>query len=215
MGKQNINLKQIQVKSSILPFPIVLSALTVRTNCFICWAKGSAVVIDPGGESAKISRFLKRNSLTVGEYWLTHVHPDHVGGLSKLLDDFPAPIRYHRADSWWMKVCFPSSMFCKEWFRPFSTIRRIACGEIAARVILTPGHSRGSVCYWFEELGVLLSGDTLMRGCVGATCFLGGNSDDLRASIRKVFRKVPTGTKLLPGHGRATVVADELSTAAP
>jgi len=204
MKKRGIEIKSIPVKSP-------LSLFTGATNSIVVWKNGSAVVVDPGGEAEKISRFLKRNKLVVGEYWLTHAHPDHVGGLSKLLEEFPATVRYHSADSLWMTVSFPRSLFRKEWLRPFGAIRRIACGEIAAKVILTPGHSHGSVCYWFDELGVLLSGDTLMRGCEGATCFPGGDSDELKASIRKVFRKVPNDTKILPGHGRATVVADELS----
>ena len=206
MKKRNIQIKSISVKSP-------LSAFTGETNSIVVWKNGSAVVVDPGGDAEKIERFLKRNKLEVGEYWLTHAHPDHVGGLSKLLDDFPAPVRYHRADSLWMTVSFPSSMFRKEWLQSFGAIRRIACGEIVAKVILTPGHSRGSVCYWFDELGILLSGDTLMRGCEGATCFPSGDSDELKTSIRKIFRKVPSATKIFPGHGRATVVADEMSAA--
>ena len=211
MKSCEIQIKNIPVKSSILPLPVTFSALAEVTSCIVVWSGRLAVVVDPGGEAEKIVRFLKRNKLEVGEYWLTHAHPDHVGGLSKLLDDFPAPVRYHNADSRWMKFSFPNPGARKEWFRPFGAIRRIACGEIAAKVILTPGHTRGGVCYWFEKLGILLSGDTLMRGCEGATCFPGGDSDDLCASIRKIFRKVPNDTKIIPGHGCVTVVADELS----
>ena len=211
MKSCKIQIKNIPVKSSVLPLPVVFSALTNVTNSIVIWKNGSVVVVDPGGEGTKISRFLKRNKLKVGEYWLTHAHPDHVGGLSKLLDEFPAPVRYHSADSRWIKFSFPNSRIRKEWFRPFGAIRRIACGEIAAKVILTPGHSRGGVCYWFDELGILLSGDTLMRGYVGATCFPGGNSDELNASLRKICRRVPGSTKIFPGHGSTTTVDAELA----
>lgn len=61
----------------------------MTTNCIVVCRGGAAVVIDPGGEGKKIARFLERKKLTVGEYWLTHGHPDHVGGLSELPDVFP------------------------------------------------------------------------------------------------------------------------------
>lgn len=207
MGKSKLKIKTVPV----IPRKFLGFDFLDKTNSIVIWKKGLAVVVDPGGESAKISRFLKCNKLEVGAYWLTHGHPDHVGGLSKLLDDFPAPVRYNRADSLWVKSSLPLiSIIKKKLFRPFGAIRKIACVDIVAKVILTPGHSSGSVCYWFDELGVLLTGDTIVRGGEGVTCFPGGNSEELRASLRKVFRKVPPKTKILPGHGGATTVGREL-----
>ena len=106
MKKRKMQIKSIPVKSPLVTF-------TGETNSIVVWKNGTAVVVDPGGEAGKIARFLKRNRLEVGEYWLTHAHPDHVGGLSELLDEFPAPVRYHRADSMWMTVAFRVPCFAR------------------------------------------------------------------------------------------------------
>ena len=98
-----------------------------------------------------------------------------------------------------------------DWFIPFGNVRTLACGDVVAKVITTPGHSRGSVCYWFDEAGVLLSGDTLMRDCVGATGYPGGDSLKLEKSLRKIFNCIPVDAKVLPGHGACTTIGAECS----
>lgn len=176
------------------------------TNCIVIWRKDVAVVVDPGGEAAKIVRFLKLRKLTVGAYWLTHAHPDHTRALPELLKEFPAPVRYHCADSGCRKTSHPCLSIRKsKWFHPFGDIRKIACGDIVAKVILTPGHTKGGVCYLQEDLGVLLTGDTCAES---ETCF-GGNEKDLRNSLRRVSRRVADEIKVVPGHGEMTTIGRE------
>ena len=178
------------------------------TNCIVIWRKNVAVVVDPGGEAAKIVRFLKRRKLTVGAYWLTHAHPDHTGGLPALLKELPAPVRYHCADSGCSKIFHPClSLHKSKWFRPFGAIRKVSCDDIVAKVILTPGHTKGGVCYLLEDLGVLLTGDTCAES---ETCF-GGNEKDLRNSLRRVSRRVADEIKVVPGHGEITTIGGERS----
>ena len=222
MIKQKRKMRRLQVKlmsvqSSV--FPLAASALPLLsgclacdpTNCIIVWRRRVAIVIDPGGDGMKIARFLKRNKLTVGEYWLTHAHPDHVGALPALLDDFPAPVRFHKDDAWLFRMPLVHLNSDKsKWLEPFGNIRLILCDDIVAKVIGTPGHTSGSVCYWFEDDGILLSGDTLVRRNVGDTNPLfGGNAERLESSLRKIIRRIPDGTMIYPGHGSLTSMGNE------
>lgn len=199
-----------RLRFKVIPVELPISAFTEPTNCVVVWRNDTAVVVDPGGGAEEIVQFLQCRKLRVGSYWFTHAHPDHVGGLAQLLETYPAPVRYHRADEGWMKFWNPILRFRKaDCFCPFGNVRTLACGDIVAQVILTPGHSRGSVCYWFEEAGVLLSGDTLMQGCVGATGYPGGDSRKRDNSLRKIFNRIPANAKVLPGHGASTTIGAE------
>lgn len=203
-----LSTKGLQFK--VIPVGSSISSFTGPTNCILLWRKGKVVVVDPGGDGGRIVRFLKRKKLTVEAYWLTHAHPDHVDGLAELLDAYPAPIRYHHNDGGWMKLSCPLLYHRKrKLFQPFRRGTEIKSGEIVAKVIPSSGHTRGSVCYWLAKESVLITGDTIMNGCVGATIYPGGNTGALKTSIRKIFRCVPEDTVVLPGHGVSTTISKE------
>lgn len=199
--KHKLQFKVLSVDSSVLIFS------GFKTNCIVVWRDKKAVVVDPGGDAAKISRFLRQKGLKVGAYWLTHAHPDHVNGLSELLDEFPAPVRYHCADNLLLGVALPILLISEaKRFRPFEKIQTLKCDDIIAGVIHTPGHTGGSVCYWFPEEKVLLSGDTIGRGWIGRTIFPGGSLSSINDSIFKLHWMFQREIKVLPGHGRETVL---------
>jgi len=80
-------------------------------------------------------------------------------------------------------------------------------GNLAIRTILTPGHSRGSICFHVND--VLFSGDVLFYRRVGRTDLLGGSKDDIIRSVRRLYTEFPDSTKVYPGHGEFTDIESE------
>lgn len=80
-------------------------------------------------------------------------------------------------------------------------------GGLEIRAILSPGHSRGSLCY--SVPGVLFSGDVLFAGKVGRTDLMDGGRDAIAKSVRALYASLPDETKVYPGHGPATDIGTE------
>ena len=77
------------------------------------------------------------------------------------------------------------------------------------KVLHTPGHSPGSVCFYAASDSLLLSGDTLFAGSIGRTDLAGGDYDVLMHSIQTRLLTLPGDTDVIPGHGQPTTIARE------
>ena len=73
----------------------------------------------------------------------------------------------------------------------------------------TPGHTKGSCCYYIKDEGVLFSGDTLFCGSVGRTDFPGGSSAEIVRSLHKLVDTLPEDTEVFPGHDASTTIGYE------
>jgi glyoxylase-like metal-dependent hydrolase (beta-lactamase superfamily II) len=78
-----------------------------------------------------------------------------------------------------------------------------------AHVLHTPGHTQGSICLHFAPLRLLIAGDTLFAGSIGRTDLPGGNFSQIIDSIHSRLLTLPEETRVLPGHGPLTTIADE------
>jgi hydroxyacylglutathione hydrolase len=195
-----------------------VESLTVgqfEVNCYLAWAsKPLALVIDPGADAEMIREELNRRNLTVGAYLLTHGHMDHVSAMDDMVSALPAPVFMHPKDAAW---AFTDSNTMLPFYggskRP-PDIRLVAGNQdyteagLSFRVLETPGHTPGGICFLFREQGILFTGDTLFSGTVGRTDLSGGNSRAMTASI-KILASLPDETVVYPGHGPSTTIGNE------
>ena len=184
-----------------------------QTNTYIVYHKDSSkcVVIDPGYEPDFILEQAARLGLTVEAVLLTHGHFDHVGGVEEIVNATGCALWMSEGD--WSQFRNPVTAyffplansdfteisFCEEG-------ERISAGGLTFRVLATPGHTHGSVCYLCED--ALFSGDTLFAGSCGRTDLPGGSWKTIVESLKRLAELEGNFT-VYPGHGESTTLAQE------
>ncbi len=188
----------------------------LQVNCYIVWCEGrkEALVIDPGDEPEKIGDAIDGLGLTPQGILLTHVHIDHIRGVSDLSARYGLPVWCHENDR--EQYASPENALLP-WLPaaedlPDITDPPATLPDAPYEIIWTPGHTRGGVCYYFKDDGLLFSGDTLFKGTYGRTDFPGGSEDALFNSIRTKLFTLPDTVKVLPGHSESTTIGAEKRT---
>ena len=184
-------------------------------NCTLLWnpESGQGVVVDPGGDGAKIRRRVEALGFTVTALLHTHAHFDHVGATKELQDLWQCPAHLHGDDTFLIEaLAQQTGMFGMPAIpRPEMAALHAGDRHLALTTLHTPGHTPGSCCFHgaFEKGQVVLAGDTLFRGGVGRTDLWGGSWDQLEQSIRRELYTLDDATLVIPGHGPATVLGEE------
>jgi glyoxylase-like metal-dependent hydrolase (beta-lactamase superfamily II) len=189
----------------------------LAANAVVLAEAGDAVLIDPGGEAARLLAEVDALDARLREVWLSHAHVDHLAGLADVLDARgPVPVRLHpddrpiyeQAQAWaaalGLEVRPPPADPL-----PLRHGEALRVGDRAVRVAHLPGHAPGHVVFRFDDVGWVVAGDTLFRGGIGRTDLPGGDEAALLAGIRRELLTLPDATRLIPGHGPETTVGAE------
>lgn len=190
-----------------------------QANCYIIYNnQNEAIIIDPGAEAKKIIRYIQKKELNPLAILLTHAHLDHIGALEDTRNYYQIPVYIHINEEDWLKdtkkngsAAFPLNgpIICKKADRFIEFERTLLIGSFEIEVFETPGHSPGSVSYYFRKYNTIFTGDTLFRTGIGRTDLYGGNYTTLLRTIREKLFVLPDETICLSGHGEETTIGYE------
>ncbi len=186
------------------------------SNCYILSDEGEAAVIDPSAPAISIIKALSDEGLTLKAILLTHGHFDHMIGLARLRAAYPdAPVMVHADDAELLSdgeknASLPLLGKAYTFGAPDRSLvagDEIKLGRRIIRVIHTPGHTRGSVCYTVGN--VMFTGDTVMAEGCGRCDLYGGSPERMRYTLSHLLTLSQKSAYLIyPGHGGAAKLYD-------
>lgn len=153
-------------------------------NCYLLIQNGTCLVVDPGDDFNKIKAEIGDNKVL--GVLITHSHFDHIGALRNFLTKRS------------IKIFKRSNLEEKEY----------TIGDFKFKCIYTPGHSKDSVSFYFEEEDFMLVGDFIFKESIGRTDLPGGSDIEMRNSLEKI-KEYPSNITLYPGHNEITTLKYE------
>lgn len=193
---------------------------TLWTNCYIIWDdKGDGFIVDPGGPAQEADDFIRSHDIKLHWILLTHGHSDHIGGVADLRNLSENGVAIHAEDA----DCLSDpdknlSSYIGSTTEVSSADRilhdgdELKIGTMTVKVIHTPGHTLGGVCFLVTDTAngeeMLISGDTLFARSVGRSDLPGGDEQTLIESLKKL-NGLPDDMRVFPGHGPETTIGTE------
>lgn len=179
-----------------------------------CW------IVDPGmydaAEDNRLFQFISQQGLVPQAIINTHTHIDHIFGVARTKAKYNIPFYFHQKDLPVLNNAVGSAMMFGLEFsntpQPDDFLTETLSyklGDDTIEIRFTPGHSPGSVVFYYAQGNWVLAGDVLFQGSIGRTDLPGGDFDTLIHSIRTEMLSLPEQTWVYPGHGPHTSIAHE------
>ena len=192
----------------------------IKSNTYVCYNenKTTCFIIDPAGDSNAVINFLEDNGLKPNYILLTHTHLDHIDIVDEISEKYSPQLWVHHLDE--AGLTDPTHNLTSNFAMNKLILKTkatkllndgdvLSVGDFKVKVLHTPGHSPGGVCFYFEDEGVLFSGDSLFRLNIGRCDFHYSSFEDLISSLLEKVLILPDDTEVFCGHGPQTNIATE------
>ncbi len=193
----------------------------IQENTYVLYnEKNECLIIDPGcyfpEERQQLKAFIDENRLTPKMLLNTHCHLDHVFGNKFIAETYDLTLHLHPKEEAMLQMAPASGLMFD---MPFDNYQGkfiflnegeiITLGEDEMEIILAPGHSPGSICFYCKAQKFIVGGDVLFNGSIGRTDLPGGDYNTLIKSIREKLFVLPDEVIVYNGHGPETTIGNE------
>ena len=199
---------------------IKLTLSPLETNCYIVkTGENSGVVIDPADDADMILAAASEKDIELKKILLTHGHFDHTGAAAALKEKLGIPLYIHKGDEGMLSDSNKAlAYFCPG--KPYNAVKadfllndgdKVEQDGVSFRVMHTPGHSAGSVCYIVDiadGLNLMFAGDTIFKDSIGRSDTYSGDYSVQRQTLDKL-KNLEEDYLIYPGHGPSTTLKEE------
>lgn len=191
------------------------------TNCYIIWDSETkeAVIVDPADKAYLIKQKVEELEIIPKYVLLTHAHIDHIIALEDIMKEYKIKtiagiyekdMLERKYDNCAPRYGLEQVKYNMEDFILAKDNYVFQVGNMDFKVISTPGHSKGSVCFYIENENILITGDTLFYNCFGRCDLQTSSVMDMYNSLRKLYRKYRhLNPCIFPGHGKINVTLED------
>lgn len=198
----------------------IFSFNPLQVNTTVVWDDTKCLLFDPAcsndNEYKLLNIFFNDNNISDVEILLTHAHFDHIMGVNNIVSHYGSSLRMHEGDTFLLENAVSMA---GRFGIPMQAINSpdeyidetytTCIGGDNMQTLHVPGHSPGSLCYFFPQNGILISGDVLFNGSIGRTDLPGGSMNLLTSSIKSKLLSLPEDTCVICGHGQPTTIGKE------